>query len=67
MVINHNLVQCQCGLGIWIHRIHDRSALLIKAAFVQMHVILMNYLWGKKNLVSYFADVQKLTIAGVNK
>lgn len=48
MVINHNLMQSQCKLGEWLHGIHDCNGPPPKAVFVQMYVILMNYLWERK-------------------
>lgn len=47
MVINHNLAWPQCRLGEWLHGIHDCNGPPLKAVFVQMHVILMNYLWER--------------------
>lgn len=59
-------MQSQYRLGEWLRGIHDCNGPPPKSVFVQIPVILMNYLWERK-ISSTLADVQRQTLAGVNK
>lgn len=66
MVINHNFVPPQCGLGLWLHKIYYFNASLLKVVFVQMHIIPLNCSGVRKSSL-VVCKYAKVTTAGVNK